>query len=97
MGQAGRLEASIVGEARKDALSVEYALENDLKSFGKGFTVLEKACLASARPASCRPLKLMLLCARFCSSMPPKVSCDSDSVCARGLLQCPVAHKQGYI
>lgn len=44
MGQAGRLEASLAGEARKDALAVEYALENDLKSFGKGFTVLEKAC-----------------------------------------------------
>ena len=41
--QAGRLEASVLGEARKDALEVEYALENDLKSFGKGFTVLEKA------------------------------------------------------
>lgn len=41
--QAGRLEASVLGEARKDALQVEYALEDDLKSFGKGFTVLEKA------------------------------------------------------
>ena len=41
--QAGRLEASVLGEARKDALQVEYALENDLKSFGKGFTVIEKA------------------------------------------------------
>ena len=43
MQQAGRLEASVLGEARKDALQVEYALENDLKSFGKGFTVIEKA------------------------------------------------------
>jgi hypothetical protein len=33
----------MLGEARKDAAAVEYALENDLTSFGKGFTVLEKA------------------------------------------------------
>ena len=33
----------MLGEARKDAMQVEYALENDLMSFGKGFTVLEKA------------------------------------------------------
>ncbi|KAK9833291.1 hypothetical protein WJX81_003704 [Elliptochloris bilobata] len=45
LDQAGRLEASVLGEARKDALQVEYALENDLTSFGKGFTVLEKNVL----------------------------------------------------
>ena len=41
----------MLGEARKDALQVEYALENDLKSFGKGFTVLEKA---RPSPDQCR-------------------------------------------
>lgn len=28
----------------KEVKEVEYALENDLKSFGKGFTVIEKVC-----------------------------------------------------
>ena len=69
MGQAGRLEASIAGEARKDALAVEYALENDLKSFGKGFTVLEKACPHTLACLLWR-YESMLLFARQCWRCP---------------------------
>jgi hypothetical protein len=31
----------------KEVREVEYALENDLKSFGKGFTVIEQVALVS--------------------------------------------------
>jgi len=83
MGQAGWLEASIVGEARKDALSVEYALENDLKSFGKGFTVLEKAC---PRTLACLLLRheSMLLFARHCRRCPVTVAARVQEATSSG-------------
>ena len=36
-------------DLQKEVKQVEYALEGDLKSFGRGFTVLEKVIL----PCSC--------------------------------------------
>lgn len=40
--EAEQVEERVVQEVRKDVGSLEYELEGDLKSFGKGFTVLEK-------------------------------------------------------
>ncbi len=41
-----QVEEGLEKEVKREVEKVEYALENDLSSFGKGFTVLEQVSLS---------------------------------------------------